>query len=139
MRLSVRLPHRDPGPRRLETWTAVGRTEVGPADLAARDEMTMLRDQGRSDEAIRVLEGLMYVNPFKADAHRVLGDLYLDQGSSDKALREYRVFLGLEPSDMADAHYRVARALKETGEPERKPSKQAGRSTLRSWLRKGSA
>ncbi len=96
---------------RLEQWKLAPRIYANGYRLAE-----LLRDQGRREESIRVLEGLMYVNPFRPEPHRLLGDLYLERDSMDLALREFQVLLDLEPPDMADAHYRLARALKGVGQ-----------------------
>ncbi len=60
----------------------------------------------------------MYVDPLRAEVHEKLGNLYLKSGQPEKALREFEIFLGMNPVDLATAHYRVAQALLEADRPE---------------------
>ncbi len=70
----------------------------------------LLYQAGRKDEAIEVLYSINYVTPFDAELHTTLGDWMLEAGRTEHALTEYQVVLGMKPHDLADAHYRVARA-----------------------------
>lgn len=76
----------------------------------------ILEASGRSTEAARLLEDAMYVDPFSNEAHTRLGHLYLEQGDADKAVREFRAVLGLNPPNKAQAHFQLANALARSGE-----------------------
>ena len=69
-----------------------------------------LYQANRKDEAIKVLYSVNYVTPFDAELHTTLGDWMLEAGKTEQALTEYQVVLTMKPHDLADAHYRVARA-----------------------------
>ncbi len=56
-----------------------------------------------------------YIYPFEASLHKLAGDIYLEQGSAGEAVREFRVVLALEPPDLAEAHYDLARSLDAAG------------------------
>ena len=77
-----------------------------------------LAEDGRRDDAIEVLRGVILVQPLDLELHGTLGDLLLDAGDVDAAIMEYRVALAMEPHDKATAHYRLARAHRAGGELE---------------------
>jgi Flp pilus assembly protein TadD len=47
--------------------------------------------------------------------HKLAGDVYLEQGNAADAAREFRIVVALNPTDMAEAHYDLARALDTMG------------------------
>ena len=75
-----------------------------------------LIDQSETVEAMRILQELMYVTPFEPELHKALGDLYLEKDDVEAALTEFRVLLAQHPSDLADAHFSLARALARSGD-----------------------
>jgi tetratricopeptide (TPR) repeat protein len=77
---------------------------------------SLLSDSDRPQEAAQYLEEVMYVDPLQPETHQKLGDLYLQTRETEKAVREYTVFLSLSPVDGAAAHYRLAQALFESGD-----------------------
>jgi len=70
----------------------------------------LLYKADRKAEAIDVLYSINYVAPFDTELHTTLGDWMLEAGRVEQALNEYQVVLAMKPHDLADAHYRVARA-----------------------------
>ena len=76
-----------------------------------------LADSGRRPEAIEVLRDLLMVTPLNQQVHADLGDWLLDEGEADAALTEYQAYLAMNPHDQAAAHYRLATAYRELGEP----------------------
>ena len=70
----------------------------------------ILYSKDRKAEAIDVLYSINWVNPFNTELHATLGDWMLEAGNTGQALTEYQVLLAMKPHDLADAHYRVARA-----------------------------
>ncbi len=74
-----------------------------------------LIDESESVEAIRILQELMYVTPFEPELHKALGDLYLERDDVGAALTEFQVLLAQRPSDLADAHFSLGRALDRLG------------------------
>lgn len=77
---------------------------------------SLLSDRDQPQEAAKYLEEVMYVDPLQPATHQKLGDLYLQFSETEKAVREYTVFLSLSPVDGAAAHYRLAQALFESGD-----------------------
>lgn len=78
----------------------------------------ILTDEKRTDEARRVLEQALYVDPLSAPLHRQLGDLCLQSRRTDEAVREFQALVALKPADEASARYRLARALFLSGSPQ---------------------
>ncbi len=91
--------------------------ELAPryADLGLELAQQLI-EQGRSQEAIPVLEGLMFVDPLQGLPHQLLGELYLEQHQPARAVGEFRVALSLQPADPAGAHFRLASALAAQGD-----------------------
>ena len=71
---------------------------------------TLLHEMGRADEAIEVLEGLLYIAPGDEELHGPLGQWLLDAGRIEEAAREFKTLLALGPVDPASAHFNLARA-----------------------------
>lgn len=65
--------------------------------------------------AIDTLTWALYINPFDQKLHETLARLYMQQNQPDKAVREYRVVLALNPVDRAKAYYDLAGALMDKG------------------------
>ncbi len=94
-------------------WEASPRFASSGIELAA-----LLKGRGEFKEAARVLEGVMYVDPLRPEAHQELGELYLKLGAPEKALAELRILIDMTPPDMARARYGLAEALAAVGRPE---------------------
>jgi tetratricopeptide (TPR) repeat protein len=69
-----------------------------------------LGDAGRTDESIDVFEDVLMVAPLRAEVHREFGDRLVAANRPADALPEYQAFLAMNPQDLADAHYRLAKA-----------------------------
>ena len=92
---------------------------LGGYDPAALKRLAgWLVEDGQPGTAIEVLRSINLVDPLDTDVHGQLGDLLLEAGRADEALREYEVALALEPHDMATAWYRVASAQHALGNDE---------------------
>ena len=57
------------------------------------------------------------VNPLLAPAHRHLARASEELGQTQDAIQSYQTVLELDPPDLAEAHYRLARLLHQTGDP----------------------
>ena len=68
-----------------------------------------LGEAGRSDESIEVFEDVLMVAPLRAEVHREFGDQLAAANRPRDALVEYQAFLAMNPQDLADAHYRLAK------------------------------
>ncbi|MBS1807053.1 MAG: tetratricopeptide repeat protein [Acidobacteria bacterium] len=67
-----------------------------------------LGDKPRALEAIKLS---FYISPFDPTFHSIAGDLLLDKNEIKPAITEYQVALALKPTNLAEAHYNLARAL----------------------------
>ncbi len=78
-----------------------------------------LNEAGRREEAIHVLEGLIYVVPADSAVHARLGDWYLEADRDREAAREFSVLLASNPHDLAGAHFNLARTYHKMKDRER--------------------
>jgi tetratricopeptide (TPR) repeat protein len=90
----------------LLRYVHIGGRDPGALKLLAKQ----LTDAGRKKEAADVLDRLNFIYPMDNDAHRKLGELWIDQGNAQGAVREFRAVVAHSPIDPADAHYNLARA-----------------------------
>ena len=68
-----------------------------------------LGEAGRADDAIGVFEDVLMVAPLRPEVHREFGERLAAAGRAQEALVEYRALLAMNPQDLADAHYRLAK------------------------------
>jgi tetratricopeptide (TPR) repeat protein len=66
--------------------------------------------------ASAALEKAVEIAPFEILAHTLLAGVYEDLGEWDGAVQERRAILALEPTDRAEAHYRLATTLLAAGD-----------------------
>lgn len=78
----------------------------------------LYREAGRTREAAIAFERALYVDPLEEETHRMLGDLLLELGEAQAAVREYKAVLALQPLDAAVAHFNLARAWRAAGRVE---------------------
>jgi tetratricopeptide (TPR) repeat protein len=78
---------------------------------------TLLEEAGNRKEAAEVLDRLNYIQPIDEELHRRLGDLWLAQGNSAGAIREYRAVLAQAPTDPAASHFSLAKAYRASDRP----------------------
>ena len=69
-----------------------------------------LSDEQRRDDSIGVLQDVLMVAPLRAEVHSQLGDQLLAAGRAPEAVIEYKALLAMAPQDLADAHFRLAKA-----------------------------
>jgi tetratricopeptide (TPR) repeat protein len=68
-----------------------------------------LGEADRTEDAIGVFEDVLMVAPLRPEVHREFGDRLAAAGRAREALVEYRALLAMNPQDLADAHYRLAK------------------------------
>lgn len=95
----------------LETLTQFTETNVEIFKKLAR----LKSELGDKKSALVALVTSFYIYPFDASLHKLAGDIYLEQGSSTEATREFRAVLALNPPDLAEAHFDLARSLAAAG------------------------
>ena len=70
----------------------------------------LLQAAGRKKDAAEALERVNWIYPMDYEQHRMLGDLWLEQGNAKGAEREFAAVVDYKPIDPARAHYDLARA-----------------------------
>lgn len=96
----------------LQTYERLGGRRPDTLKKLAR----WLEDEDRRAEAAYTYEGLIYNWPQDEEIHARLGELYLDEGRAEPAMREFKAVLALDPLDRAAAEYNVARAYVKIGD-----------------------
>jgi cellulose synthase operon protein C len=91
----------------LERYRDIGGTSVETLKKLVRLEGELKKDK----QAAHTLQELNYIYPEDAETHQRLGDLLLGSGSPEGAVREYRAVIGLQPDNVAESHFNLARAL----------------------------
>ena len=71
---------------------------------------------GHPKEAAATLDQLNFIYPEDEEMHRKLGALWLSQGNTAGAVREFSAVLAMKPLDMASAEFDVARAYLAAGD-----------------------
>jgi tetratricopeptide (TPR) repeat protein len=61
-------------------------------------------------DAIDVLVDVLLIAPLRAEVHSELGDRLLAAGRAQAATVEFEALLAMQPHDLADAHFRLAKA-----------------------------
>jgi tetratricopeptide (TPR) repeat protein len=95
----------------LETFARYNETDAKALARLARFRLQMNDHKG----AIEALKQSFYIQPFDASLHKLAGGVYLDLGSPSEAIREFRAEVALAPTDLAEAHYDLARSLEAAG------------------------
>ncbi len=96
----------------LEAWARAG----GRSPLLMKKLASLYEEAGKPKEAAAALERLLYIAPAgDEELHRWLGDLNLALGRRDAAIRDFHAVLNSNPTDRADAHFRLARAYQAAG------------------------
>ena len=85
---------------------------------SCRDDLTIHSkteelEESDEDGAIQALEKLSLIDPFDANRHRQLAELYSKRQLWELAVRERYAMLHLDPPDKAGAHYELAAVLHE--------------------------
>jgi tetratricopeptide (TPR) repeat protein len=102
--------HRDLGETALSTATLLEYRRRGGHDPDALFALARaLTTAGRNDEAIDAYKDLLMVAPLRSGVHLEFGDLLSSAGRSREALLEYQALLAMNPQDLAEAHYRLAK------------------------------
>ncbi|HZS07178.1 MAG TPA: tetratricopeptide repeat protein [Blastocatellia bacterium] len=92
--------------------------KIDENNLVALKKLAQLRlALGDKSGALEALRQGFFVSPFDPGAHTQAGDLYLAGNEAARAATEYQVALSLNPPNLAEAHYNVARAYLAAGKP----------------------
>jgi tetratricopeptide (TPR) repeat protein len=102
--------HRELGETALGTTTLLEYRKRGGYDPDALIALArMLGDAGRTDDSIAVFKDVLMVAPLRPEVHRDFGDRLAAANRPREALVEYQAFLAMNPQDLAEAHYRLAK------------------------------
>jgi tetratricopeptide (TPR) repeat protein len=102
--------HRELGETALGTDTLLEYRRRGGHDPDALIALARaLGVAGREDEAIDVYEDIVMVAPLRPQVHLEFGDELSAANRHREALVEYKALLAMNPQDLADAHYRLAK------------------------------
>jgi tetratricopeptide (TPR) repeat protein len=84
---------------------------------AARKLAALTQEAGAADPAklAPVYQRIVALDPFDADAHRILGRAAMQNNQPDTAAREFRAVLALGPVDQAAAHTDLAESYLKSG------------------------
>jgi len=87
-------------------------SKIGGRDPALLRQLASLQiDQGRKKDAAATYERLNLIYLEDDATHQKFGDLLMELGNANAAIREYQAVLAGKPIDIAGAHYGLARAL----------------------------
>jgi tetratricopeptide (TPR) repeat protein len=75
-----------------------------------------LDEADRNADAIGVLDDVLMVAPLRQEVHSELGDRLLEAGDAKRAVTEYQALLAMNPHDLSDANYRLAKAYFDLGD-----------------------
>lgn len=97
----------------LQAWAKAG----GRQPETLKKLATLLEEAGRKREAAETLERINYIYPVQDDAyHRRQGELWLEVGDKDRAIREFTAVVGSKPVDLAGSYYNLAKAQRAAGQ-----------------------
>jgi tetratricopeptide (TPR) repeat protein len=99
----------------LEAWAkAGGREPETLKKLAGMQEAA-----GEKRAAAETLERINYIYPVQGEEyHRKQGELWLEVGEKERAIREFTAVVGSKPVDVAGSYYNLAKALRAAGQVE---------------------
>ena len=84
-------------------------TALNENHFDARIELAELEEQLGNVEGFQAaLEGAIWVDPYGPDLHARLAGSYEESGDWARGARERAALLALDPTDLAEAHYRLA-------------------------------
>jgi tetratricopeptide (TPR) repeat protein len=95
----------------LEAYSAIGgRTPETLKKLAG-----LQREAGKLKEAAATLERINFIYLKDEEMHKSLGEISMQLGRKDEAIREFQAVIHCQPLDKAAAHYNLARAYVAAG------------------------
>ena len=102
--------------------------KVDENEYDALKKLAQLKSEtGDKARSLELMKMSFYVNPSEHAAHTMAGNLLIDRGEAEPAIREFQVALAASPPNVAEAQYNLARAFHAAGK-----NKEARRAVLRS-------
>ncbi|WP_373061114.1 tetratricopeptide repeat protein [Gemmatimonas sp.] len=84
--------------------------------IANMFEANLREKRGDKGGAIRALDRLNWIWPYEPTVHTRLAALAASQGDHARAVLERRAIIAIGPTDLLDARYELARALRDAGD-----------------------
>ena len=87
------------------------------ASIGGRNPATLMKlanlqtEAGMKSDAMKTYERLIFIYPLGEEMHRKLGELYLEAGKNDGAVKEFAAAVAAKPTDEAGARFSLAKAL----------------------------
>ncbi|HEU0120297.1 MAG TPA: tetratricopeptide repeat protein [Bryobacteraceae bacterium] len=99
----------------LEAWAKAGGRQPETLKRLAK----LQEEAGNKRAAAETLERINYIYPVQDEAyHKRQGELWLELGDMDRAIREFTAVIGSNPVDAAGSYYNLAKALRAAGKTE---------------------
>jgi len=96
----------------LEAWAKAG----GRQPETLKKLASLLDEAGRKRQAAETLERINFIYPVQDhEYHRKQGELWLDVGDKDRAIREFAAVVASKPEDLAGSYYNLAKAQRAAG------------------------
>jgi tetratricopeptide (TPR) repeat protein len=87
-------------------------------NLGALKRLVQLRTEaGDQARALEALQMAFYINPFDPAMHTMAGGIYLERKEPERAVSEFQAALALNPPNVAEANFNLARAYHALGRP----------------------
>src|SRR5438876_36801 len=103
-------------------WSRYDENALAPLMRAAE----IYRERKDWENEARMLQLSVYIHPYDPAAHTMLGEASMESRDWATAVAAYKVLVGLNPADLAGAHFNLARAWSESGRKQ-----EAKKETLR--------
>jgi superkiller protein 3 len=92
---------------------------MNPADVATQGKLaTAYMEQGRMEDAERILNGVVAIEPSNAAAHNALGVLAIQRHDGAAARSHFEMAVELDP-DLVEAHFNLGLLYKMAGDKAR--------------------
>src|SRR5690606_11011045 len=93
-------------------------SRVAESDLASTLVVAGIHEaRGDTASAVEALDRAVWLSTYETALHQRLAAAARSAGRHDIVVRERRAVVALRPADRAGAHYELALALKDAGEP----------------------
>lgn len=101
--------HKERGMKRRAADELAAMTSINARNYRAHVELADLLE-GLNDQAgaAEALDRAMFINPLDTEVHKTLAELSAGLGQWERAVRERRAVLALDPVDLAEALYQLA-------------------------------
>jgi cellulose synthase operon protein C len=91
-------------------------SDRGGRNVTALKKLATIQESaGQPRKAAVTLGRINYIYPEDAEVHRKLGSLELEAGNVKESIREFQAVVALKPSDVAESHFDLAKALERAG------------------------